>query len=175
MARWYLATRKLKLDSSPAATRSMMAASLAGSTPACKPALGSGLESGREADPAPKAELSSTRVAISSGTPSAPEGCAICTLSCAVSALDFPLAAPLFGGPGRAPDDRAAKCVSPEFPTPEPLSPAPANSTPPRPETGSSAASPSGGKSAAWRIDLALQLIVGRGPALTPIESKELA
>ena len=40
------------------------------------------LESGREAAPAPRAELSSTRVAISSGTPSAPEGCVRCAFSC---------------------------------------------------------------------------------------------
>ena len=175
MARWYFSTRKLKQDSSPAATRSITAASLAGSRPAWEPALGSGLESGREAVPAPRAELSRTRVAISSGTPSAPEGCAPCVFSCPVSALEFPVEAPFFGEPVLAPANRAVKCAEPAFPRPEPLRPAPANSTPPRPGTGRSAASPSGGKSAAWRIDLALQRMVGRGPGLTPMESKGLA
>jgi hypothetical protein len=56
----------------------MMAASLLGDG---SDDLAAVSESGREAVPAPSAELSRTRVAISSGTPFPLEGCAEFTLS----------------------------------------------------------------------------------------------
>src|ERR1700722_542002 len=182
MALLYFPTRKLNPASAPAATRSIMAASLAGSSaafapPAFAPGPGSVLESGRVPGPTPKAELSSTRVAISSGTPTLTEGCELCALSRPVSALELPFAAPFGCEPGPDSGDREEKRLIPELPGPGfpwlicpvrpvrpvcPTCPAPANSTPPNPGPpsvgiGRSAASPSGGKSAAKRIDLALQ------------------
>jgi hypothetical protein len=53
-----------------------MAASLAGSSSARRPKFGSAVAPGRKAEPAPKAGPLRTMVAISSGTPSGPEGCA---------------------------------------------------------------------------------------------------
>src|SRR5271165_5189979 len=107
--------------------------------PGFEPCLVAGLK--------PKAELSRTRVAISSSTPSPNEGCA----PRSVSAAEFPpSAAPLeavLEPAVRDPDDLAAAGLKP---------PPPDRPVPPSPGTGRNAASPSGGKSAAWRIDLVL-------------------
>jgi len=88
-------------------TRSMMAASPAGSRAATGAEPGSGLDSGRNAELAPRAELFRTRVAMSSGTPSLSEGCA----SCPLSAPEFALAAPFRGA--AALDDLAAEATTP--------------------------------------------------------------
>ena len=144
-----------------------MAASLAGSRPGCRPAAWSGLEPGHRAAPTPRAELSRTRLAISSGTPSAAEGCA----SGAVSGPEFPPATGFGCWPGREPEDLARMRCELAPGNPEPPWPAPARaepgraeldssrSNPPRPGIGRNAASPSVGKSSAWRIDLALKRI----------------
>src|ERR1700690_3236144 len=116
MDRWYFSTRYLKPDSSPAATRSMIAASPAGSRPPIAPACVSALEPGREAAPAPRAELSSTKVAISSGTRFAAEGCAPRADSIAFSGLDLPVAAPFGRGPGPGPEVLAIKAGKPALP-----------------------------------------------------------
>src|SRR5580698_7169890 len=171
----------------------MMAASLVGSSPALSAAFDPAPGSGREAGPVPKAELSSTRVAISSGTPSLPEGCANCRLSSPISVLELspelPLAAPFATTPGPvpgfSPPDRAETCGMPVFaisgPNPDLPIPAPANSNPlPSPGNGRSTASPSGGKPAAKRIDRTFQRMgnqsqgkptpprTGRGLAVKP-------
>src|ERR1017187_8449914 len=78
MGRWYFSTRYVNPDSSPAATRNMIAASLAGSTAAAKREAPPSCSSGSAFGPAPSAGLSRTRVAISSGTPSSLEGCGAC-------------------------------------------------------------------------------------------------
>src|ERR1017187_2795051 len=154
----------------------MMAASPTGSKPPIAPACVSALEPGRAAAPAPRAELSSTKVAISSGTRFAAEGCAPCADSIAVSGLGIPVAVPLGRGPGPGPEVRAIEAGRPALPGSAlgrsapgklaltrsgPEEPGIGKSRPPRPGTGQSAASPSEGKSPAGRFDLALRRIVG--------------
>ena len=136
-----------------------MAASPAGSSPIRWPASPFGIEPGHDAAPAPRAELSRTRLAISSGTPSAAEGCA----RASVSGLEFPLAARFCFWPGREPLDWAENWAGilgrpgPDIPKPPRPSPASAGmaSRPPRHGKGRKAGSPSVGESSAGRIDLA--------------------
>ena len=132
------------------------------------------------------AEKMCIRDSISSGTRSSPEGCALCELSCPVSCpvscrvlgLEVPVAGPFGCWSCMKPEDRTAGGVRPR-PARVGLGLARpgldraglgrtglasaglhrARSSLPRPGTGRRAASPSGKKSAAWRIDLALQRI----------------
>src|ERR1035438_1191604 len=137
----------------------MMAASLEGSRPAgsrlaVKPCRPSGCVSG----PTPRDELSRTRVAISTGTPSGLECCA----GRAVCGLKLSFA----GGAGRAPERLLpAPAIRSRKPAPERLEPVRpevagsrlAGSGTPEAKTGQSKAFPSGRKPAARRIDLAFQ------------------
>src|ERR1035438_1659336 len=132
----------------------MMAASLEGSRPAgsrlvvkpCRP-------SGCVAGPTPRDELSRTRVAIFTGTPSGLECCA----ERAVCGLKFSFA----GGAGRVPDrllpTRAIRSTKSAPERLEPVRPEVAGSGTPEAKTGQSRAFPSGRKPAARRIDLAFQ------------------
>jgi hypothetical protein len=121
--------------------------------------------SGRATEPVPRAGLPRTKVAISSETPSGPEGCGETELS----RPGFPSPGVLKRTPERLPPVLAASSVKPAPERLEPdgtelsrtglARPGPANGGPPCPGTAHSTASPSGGKPAADRIDVDLQRI----------------
>ena len=142
-----------------------MAASLAGSrlTGFSPPAV-PGRRSGRAAGPAPRTGLSRTRVAISSGTPSGPEGCA----ERAVSGLKFPLrgrawacSGPAAAGSGQQRRETGSgKAGTGQASAPSRTRPCLTSAAVAEPRLRTAtAASPSEAESAAWRIDLAFQRI----------------
>ncbi len=146
-----------------------MAASLAGSrsyTPTGRTSL-------RGASPVPNAVLSSTRVAMSSSTPSGPEGCGISSFSGAESAADGARLGEGERGGSEGPRRASCRCMTAGPEVASSGLPIPAKSPTPRFRRRPSTSAPNsdrrrnnpslcGGRSAAFWVDRILQRILVR-------------